>query len=343
MVEKIKAVGLFSGGLDSILSVSVMLSEGIDVWAYHLKTIFTATDRAQISRKISPRSIAEKLGVNFEEEEVSSEFFEIVKNPQYGYGSNVNPCIDCKIFFLKKAKEFMEQIGGRFIFTGEVLGQRPMTQTHQTMMKISKSAGVEDICLRPLSAKFLAPTLSEREGWVKRENLLDIQGRSRKDQIQLAEQFGIEFYPTPAGGCLLTDPGFAGRIKDILTYNSSPSINDILLLKIGRHFRLSQDVKCVVGRNQNDNLAIANLTEEGDILFEAEDVGSPLLLLRGKGCERFIEDAAKLCKRYSDAKNHPEARVKLWRSSNNLEVETITVECVSDSFLRDKLVRAFNE
>lgn len=340
MEEKVKAVGLFSGGLDSILAAILMIREGIEVHLINFKTIFW--DKTSKS-KISPKNIAEQIGAIFEEEDVSLEYLEIVKHPKHGYGSNMNPCIDCKIFFMKKAKEFMEDIGAKFIFTGEVLGQRPMTQNREMIERIPRLAGVEDICLRPLCAKLLPPTLPEREGWVNRDNLLDFQGRGRRSQMELAEVFSIKDYPTPAGGCLLTEPGFSGRLSDLITNDENFEINDILLLKVGRHFRFAPNIKCIVGRKESDNLLMANLTKESDILFELDDVPCPLVILRGKGCEIYLKEAAALCKRYSDAKNLPEISVKYWKADENTEVKIITAEIVDENYLRDKMVRSLDE
>lgn len=359
--ERIKAVGLMSGGLDSVLALKIVSMQGIDVYAYNLKTIFWGrggqsfagdhsefsaakpADEERRSPYMTPRESAELIGVNYEEEEVSADFIELVKKPSFGYGSNMNPCIDCKVFFMKKAKEYMEEIGAKFIFTGEVLGQRPMTQNAQNMKRMIKIAGIEDICLRPLSAKLLEPTLPEREGWIDRDRLYAISGRGRSEQVRLAEIFGIKNYPPPAGGCMLTDPNYAGRLYDLVKSGGDFGINDILLLKNGRHFRLGQDIKCVVGRNEKDNVVMANLAGDGDILLEPLTDPGPLVMLRGKDAEKYIEAGASLCKRYSDGKNKASITVKYLRCGVSDTPMTIEAGDVPDDFLRDKLVRSFDE
>jgi tRNA U34 2-thiouridine synthase MnmA/TrmU len=243
------------------------------------------------------------LGIPLKLFNVSKEYLNVVKHPQYGYGSNMNPCIDCRIFMLKKAKDYMEESGAAFIVTGEVLGQRPMSQRKDAMRLIEKEAGLEGFILRPLSAKALSMTIPEKEGWVDREKLLKIQGRSRKPQIELAEHYNIRDYPCPAGGCLLTDPGFSKRMKDLMAYNIDFSLNDVHLLKLGRHFRLSPRLRLVVGRNEEENKKIQTFTQKGDISFKVSSFPGPLSLLRGEPDERDIEKAAAITVHYSKAKD----------------------------------------
>ncbi len=244
-----KAIALLSGGLDSTLAARLVLDQGIELEALNFMTVFcTCTNRGATC--LASQKAVETLGIPLRVFNVSEEYLNVVRNPKHGYGSNMNPCIDCRIFMLKKAKVYMEESGGSFIITGEVLGQRPMSQRRDAMRLIEKEAGLEGLILRPLSAQFLPITLPEREGWIDREKLLNIQGRSRKPQMKLAEQFNIRDYPCPAGGCLLTDPGFARRIRDLMEHQYDFSLNDVHLLKFGRHFRLSPKVKLVVGRNE---------------------------------------------------------------------------------------------
>jgi tRNA U34 2-thiouridine synthase MnmA/TrmU len=234
---------------------------------------------------------------------VSEEYLDVVRHPKHGYGSNMNPCIDCRIFMMKKAKAHMEEVGASFIVTGEVLGERPMSQRRDAMRLIEKEAGLVGLILRPLSAKLLSASVPEKEGWVNREKLLKIQGRSRKPQIQLANYFGIHDYPCPAGGCLLTDPGFAKRIRDLIYHHSDFSLNEVHLLKMGRHFRLSPTLKLVVGRNEEENQKIQTFSGERDILLRLSRFPGPLSLLRGEAGEREIEKAAAITARYSKAKD----------------------------------------
>jgi tRNA U34 2-thiouridine synthase MnmA/TrmU len=252
---------------------------------------------------LASQKAVETLGIPLKVFNVSEEYLGVVKHPKHGYGRNMNPCIDCRIFMLKKAKAYMEESGAVFIVTGEVLGQRPMSQRKDAMHLIEKEAGLEGFILRPLSAKVLPVTIPEREGWVDRERLLNISGRSRKPQIELADHYGIHDYPCPAGGCLLTDPGFAKRMKDLMVYNPQFSLNDVHLLKMGRHFRFSNGVKLVVGRNEEENQKIQTFAQGEDILLKVSSFPGPLSLLRGKLNEGDIEKAAAITVHYGKGKD----------------------------------------
>jgi tRNA-uridine 2-sulfurtransferase len=297
-----KAIALLSGGLDSTLAAKVVLDLGIELEALNFLTVFcTCTNRGETC--LASQKAVSALGIPLKVLNVSEEYLHVVKNPKHGYGSNMNPCIDCRIFMMKKAKAYMEEIGASFIVTGEVLGERPMSQRRDSMRLIEKEAGLDGLIVRPLSAKLLPASVPEKEGWVDREKLLKIQGRSRKPQIQLADHFGIRDYPCPAGGCLLTDPGFAKRIRDLIQHHSDFTLNDVHLLKMGRHFRLSPRLKLVVGRNEEENQKIQTFSEEGDILLKLFRFPGPLSLLRGEAGEREIEQASAITARYSKAKD----------------------------------------
>jgi tRNA U34 2-thiouridine synthase MnmA/TrmU len=296
-----KAIALLSGGLDSTLAARTVLDLGIELEALNFLTVFcTCTTRGETC--LASQKAVSALGIPLKVLNVSDEYLSVIKNPRHGYGSNMNPCIDCRIFMMKKAKVYMEATGASFLVTGEVLGQRPMSQRRDTMRLIEKEADLEGFILRPLSAKFLPASIPEKEGWVDREKLLKIQGRSRKPQIQLADQYGIRDYPCPAGGCLLTDPGFAKRMRDLLCFFPDFSLNDVHLLKMGRHFRLSPGLKLVVGRNEEENQKIQTFSDEGDILIRLFRFPGPLSLLRGETAEGDIEKAAAITARYSKAK-----------------------------------------
>jgi tRNA U34 2-thiouridine synthase MnmA/TrmU len=268
---------------------------------------------------------------------VSEEYLSVVKNPKHGYGSNMNPCIDCRIFMLRKAKAYMEESGASFIVTGEVLGQRPMSQRRDAMRLIEKEAGLEGFILRPLSAKFLPASIPENEGWIDREKLLKIQGRSRKPQIQLADHYGIRDYPCPAGGCLLTDPGFAKRMKDLLRYFPDFSLNDVHLLKVGRHFRLSSKLKLVVGRKEEENQKIRTFSEEKDILLKLFRFPGPLSLLRGEAEEREIEQAAAITARYSKAKDLKKVEVICRKAMEDAD-RTLSVSPLSEKEIEELMI-----
>jgi tRNA-uridine 2-sulfurtransferase len=297
-----KAIALLSGGLDSTLAAKVVMDQGIELEALNFLTVFcTCTNRGETC--LASQKAVNALGIPLKVFNVSDEYLNVVKHPKHGYGSNMNPCIDCRIFMLKKAKVYMEEAGASFIITGEVLGQRPMSQRRDAMRLIEKEAGLEGYILRPLSAKFLPVTIPEKEGWINRENLLAMQGRSRKPQIKLADHYGIHDYPCPAGGCLLTDPGFARRMKDLMLHQPDFALNDVHLLKFGRHFRFSPQLKLVVGRSEEDNEKIQTFAQDGDILLKVLHHPGPLSLLRGEPSEAEIENAASITVRYGKAKD----------------------------------------
>jgi len=303
-----KAIALLSGGLDSTLATKVIIEQGVDLVALNFVTVFcTCTHRGATC--LASQKAVETLGIPLKVFNVSEEYLSVVKHPKHGYGRNMNPCIDCRIFMLKKAKAHMEASGASFIVTGEVLGQRPLSQRRDAMRLIEKEAGLEGFILRPLSAKVLPITVPEKEGWVDREKLLKFQGRSRKPQIELAEHYGIHDYPCPAGGCLLTDPGFAKRIKDLMDHDLDFSTNDVHLLKIGRHFRFSHGVKLVVGRNEEENQKIQTFAQGEDVLLKVSSFPGPLSLLRGKLDEGDIEKGAAITVHYSKAKDLGKAEV----------------------------------
>jgi tRNA U34 2-thiouridine synthase MnmA/TrmU len=297
-----KAIALLSGGLDSTLAAKVMMEQGIELEALNFMTVFcTCTNRGETC--LASQKAVKNLGIPLRVFNVSEEYLNVVKDPPHGYGRNMNPCIDCRIFMLKKAKKYMEESEAAFIITGEVLGQRPMSQRRDAMYLIEKEAGLGGLVLRPLSAKVLPMTLPEREGWVDREKMLKFQGRSRKPQIELANYYGIHDYPCPAGGCLLTDPGFAKRMKDLIVHDSNFSLNDVHLIKVGRHFRFSKEVKLIVGRNEEENQKIKTFALENDLLLKVLSFPGPLSLLRGKLDEGDIEKAAAITVHYSKAKD----------------------------------------
>ncbi len=331
-----KAIALLSGGLDSTLAAKIVMEQGIELEALNFLTVFcTCTNRGETC--LASQKAVNALGIPLKVFNVSDEYLNVVKHPKHGYGSNMNPCIDCRIFMLKKAKVYMEEAGASFIVTGEVLGQRPMSQRRDAMRLIEKEAGLEGYILRPLSAKFLPVTIPEKEGWINRETLPEFQGRSRKPQIKLADHYGIRDYPCPAGGCLLTDPQFANRMKDLMLYSPNFSLNDVHLLKIGRHFRLSHNLKLVVGRNEEDNKKIQTFTQEGDILLKALQHPGPLSLLRGEPNGIEIEKAASITVRYGKAKDLKRVEV-LYKKGNEDSYRSISVTSIPDEKIRELMI-----
>jgi len=304
----IKAIALFSGGLDSILAVRLVQQQGIDVAGLTFTTPFFNAVKARAS--------ADRIRLPLLVQDITGEHLQMLKSPRYGYGKNMNPCIDCHTLMLKIAGGKMEQTGADFLVTGEVLGQRPMSQTRQSLRMVAKNSGYADDILRPLSAQLLDPIQAELEGKIDRSRLLAISGRGRKEQMRLAEAFGISHYPPPAGGCLLTDPMFARRLRDLMLHGEDREVRDYELLKYGRHFRVPEAGKIIVGRNQSDNEALRELAAENDLVCLMADFPGPLVLAPG-GSEASQGAAASLCVRYSDAPSDKEARVTCRRGGQS--------------------------
>jgi tRNA-specific 2-thiouridylase len=331
-----KAIALLSGGLDSTLAAKVMLEQGIELEALNFLTVFcTCTHRGETC--LASQKAVNALGIPLKVFNVSKEYLDVVKHPEHGYGSNMNPCIDCRIFILRKAKAYMEEVKASFIVTGEVLGERPMSQRRDAMRLIEKEAGLDGLILRPLSARLLPASIPEKEGWVDRQKLLNIQGRSRKPQISLAEQFGIDDYPCPAGGCLLTDPQFARRMKDLMLHDPDFSLNDVHLLKVGRHFRLSPSVRLVVGRNEEENQKIETFSQEGDLILNILYHPGPLSLLRGNDHPSEIETAASITIRYSKVKDLGKVEVEYNKAGEEFR-QRLFASSISDDKIRELMI-----
>ena len=297
-----KAVALFSGGLDSILAIRLILEQGIEVHALNFLTLFcTCTSKGCMHQATKA---ARQLDVPLKVMNITEEYMEVVKNPKYGRGRNMNPCLDCRIFTFRKAKDFMEEIDASFVVTGEVLGERPMSQRRNAMEVIERESGLSGYIVRPLCAKLFEPTVPEKEGIVDRNRLLDIQGRRRDRQISLAREFSISDYPCPAGGCLLTNKEFSERVKDLFEYIPRYDVSDIYLLKIGRQFRISPESKLFVGRNERENEILLSQAHPGDYVFDVVDVPSPIGLVRASFVnEEGIRLISSIIARYSDAKS----------------------------------------
>ena len=305
-----KAVVLLSGGLDSRLAIKIMLEQEIELVAVNYVTLF-CTCTSKNSCCSEAKKASDEYGIPLKVFNFTEQFLEIVKNPEHGYGSNLNPCIDCRISMFKNAAKYMKEIGASFLVTGEVLGERPMSQRRDSMRVIERDSGLEGLILRPLSARLLDPTIPEQNGIVDREKLLDISGRSRKPQIALADTFGMKDYPCPAGGCLLTDPEFAKRMKDLLDHEQDITMNDIKLLKVGRHFRLSPKSKIAVGRDEQENTRLTSLAKPGDYLIEAVDFTGPITVARGEANQDELRLAGAITARYGKGKNEQSVKISL--------------------------------
>lgn len=318
-----KALALLSGGLDSTLAIRVIQEQGIEVIALNFVTVFCRCT-SHGSCKLEAVKVSEKFGIPIKVINTTERFLELVKKPKYGYGKNMNPCIDCRINIFRIAGEYMREIGADFIITGEVLGQRPMSQRKEAMRIIDREANLIGLVLRPLCAKHMEPTIPEKSGLVDREKLLNIRGRSRKDQIQLADVFQIKDYPCSAGGCLLTDPEFAHRMRDLVN-TCDANVNDVNLLKVGRHFRFDSETKVIVGRNEDDNAKIDTLSREGDVLLNLVDMPGPLTLMRGEITDAKIQTAARLTARYGKSNLLSVVKVSIREVEGNASLTIIEV------------------
>jgi tRNA-specific 2-thiouridylase len=317
-----KAVALFSGGLDSTLAILQMMKYGVEVEAITFLTHFGCDATDSSSCGSDPYPAAKKFGFKVKLCHLGEKFVEIVKNPRFGHGKNLNPCIDCRLIMLKEANEYMKMTGGDFIITGEVAGQRPMSQRRFALDLITRECGLDNRLVRPLSGRLLPPTLPEKEGLIMRDWLLDIEGRSRKRQMALAKEFGLTEYPNPAGGCLLTDEGYSNKLRDLLKSHPDIDFNDLNLLRAGRYFRLGQQSLLVVGRNEAENNTLESLYRAGDIKLEAPDFKSPIGLLRGFSDNNILDMAGSIVARYSDGNNESKIKIIFEDLSGNGQLET---------------------
>ena len=306
-----------SGGLDSTIAVKLMLDQGFDVEAVNFVSPFCLCKRGGCGA----HTVAKNLNIPMKTVVLGNEYLKIVRNPKYGYGKNMNPCIDCRILLLKKAKKYAKEIGASFIVTGEVLGQRPMSQRGDTMALIEEKAGLRGKILRPLSGKLLPSTNAEKNHLIKRDALLEIEGRSRKAQLSFVKECNITGYSCPGGGCLLTYAGYADKMKDLFEHKKRVTIKDVQLLKTGRHFRSGKN-KIIVGRNEAENTFLLRARERNDYFFEAQGTGSPLTLLQGPKTRMAVETAAELTAYYSDIKQGF-VSVKYGKSEANRSIKTL--------------------
>jgi len=332
--EKKKVVALLSGGLDSQLAVRMMQEQGFEVSAVAIKTPFCDFDCGR-GCGFEIRERADDLNVNLKTVYLGDEYIEMLKHPKYGIGAGFNPCIDCRAMMFNAAKKHMDEIGAEFIISGEVLGQRPMSQHGPALRTIEKESGLVGKIVRPLSAALLPETDPEKNGLIKRENLGMIKGRTRRAQLDMAKKYGIENPPNAGGGCLLTDPTFGLRAKDLFAHTETPTINDIDLLKIGRHFRFDEQTKFVVGRNKDENEMIKAIALPGDILFQARDHMGPVSILRGKNVDVYVKFASSITLRYSDAPKGEQASVIINKDNTKKEISTQHAE--EESYIKFRI------
>jgi tRNA U34 2-thiouridine synthase MnmA/TrmU len=327
----IKAVGMLSGGLDSMLATKVITEQGIQVTALHFRTGFSYVERDRVAGRgpvgqTDAERAAETLGVPLVIIDIADDYIPIVLDPRYGYGSGMNPCVDCRIFLLRRAKAWMEEHGHHFVFTGEVVGQRPKSQMKPSLRTVERESGLEGYLLRPLSAKLLRPTIPEERGWVKREGLHTISGRGRKDQIALAEAFGITEYAQPSGGCCyLIHQTYSRRLQDFLDHEGEDALStgQVQLLAVGRHLRLESGRKVVVGRHERENEYLESSGVTG-VLLATPDHPGPVTLVPGQPTWEEIEQAARITAGYSDGKDEHAVTIEVRRAGKPVKAITIT-------------------
>jgi tRNA U34 2-thiouridine synthase MnmA/TrmU len=336
--QKAKALVLFSGGLDSRLVICLLKEQGVDVQAIHFKLPFGAgccTD-TMCNFRFSQKELVNLRIIDCTKGKLFDEFMKIVIKPKHGHGSGMNPCIDCRIFLLKKAKEIMKREKFDFIATGEVLNERPMSQHRKAMDIVESETGLEGYLLRPLSAKLLPETIAEQKKLVDRSKLLSINGRSRKIQMSLAAKYGIT-YPSPGGGCLLCEKDYCQKLNDMLKNTKKITEKDIELLRIGRHFRYEK-TKIIVGRNHNENLKLLSLKSSKNWIFEIKGCGSPITVLyTDNPNKQIIEIAASLTARYADCPKNERIKVQFGQNYDNLD-KSIMVKAITDDALKYILI-----
>ena len=332
--KKKKVVALLSGGLDSQLAIKMMQEQGFDVSAVAIKTPFCDFDCGR-GCGFEIRERADDLDVNLKTVYLGDEYIEMLKHPKHGIGAGFNPCIDCRSMMFDAAKKHMEEIGAEFIISGEVLGQRPMSQHGPALRTIENESDLVGKIVRPLSAALLPETDPEKDGLIKRENLGMIRGRTRRGQLEMAKKYGIENPPNAGGGCLLTEPHFGIKAKDLFSHTKNPTINDIDLLKIGRHFRLDEETKFIVGRNKDENEMIKAISLPGDILLEAKDFVGPVSILRGSNAKQHLKFASSITLRYSDAPNNEQAIVSI--KNNDLVEEIASKSAEEESYIQFRM------
>jgi len=320
-----KAVALMSSGLDSLLSARIVRDQGVEVDALHCSFQFGFSPES--GRKDELRRRVDAMGGRLHLLDITEPFMNILRGPAHGFGSGVNPCIDCHLFMLRQAKALMEKIGADFVVTGEVVGQRPMSQNRPMLFHIEKLADLKGLILRPLSAKALPITLPEEKGWVDRESLYGITGRGRKIQEALASQLGFERYPQPAGGCILTDPFYAKRVKAFIRHRGQEALTSgaMLLCRFGRHFWLDDGRWVIVGREEKDNEALERLAD-GRWIFEAMDHEGPTALADGDWDEGAAGRIASVLVRYVNKRREGEIRVRFRKDGEVHEVLAPPVE-----------------
>ncbi|MFH1982041.1 MAG: tRNA 4-thiouridine(8) synthase ThiI [Pseudomonadota bacterium] len=326
--KKVRALGLCSGGLDSILSALVLRDQGIDVTWVSFETPFFSADKA--------RRASSRYDIPLKVRDITPDYLELLKAPPAGFGKNMNPCMDCHSLMFRLAGEEMDRGNFHFLFSGEVAGQRPMSQTKPSLRYVEKHSGCNGYIIRPLSARLLPETEPEKKGWVDRERLLNISGRSRKPQIELARRYGVTDYPAPAGGCLLTDVGYSVRLKDLMSRAQDMTVRALNLLKYGRHLRLNASTKLIVGRKQAENDAIQQLVDPlADVIFHTRQFPGPLAVIPGGGDAAMLPLAAGICAGYGKAPAGKPVDVTVSSPSGTAVISVVPVPSAEN---RDRII-----
>ncbi len=323
--KTIKAVGLLSGGLDSTLAAKVVKDLGVDVHGVYFSMPWGCCDKAKAFEA------AQKIGIKFITLQLDERYLEIVRKPKHGYGSAMNPCVDCRIHMFSRAAQYMRHIGADFIFTGEVLGQRQMSQLRHSMKWVEEGSGLTGKLLRPLCAQLLEQTEVEKNGLIDRKKLLNLSGRSRREQIRLTEELNITEYNQPAGGCLLTDKNFARRMTDTLQYGYR-NFRETIALKWGRHFRINKDFKAILGRNDDENTSLLRYAHKDDTIMQfSYNAGGTLILKGPQPNSEILSIAAGLIQRFSKFKNEAPQEINYWPVADKNNIQTIKATLINDA------------
>ena len=329
----IKTLGLLSGGLDSTIAVKMMVKLGYDVTVLNFMSPFCNCTKKSDGCKSAAHKIASELGLKIKTLFMGDEYLQMLKEPKFGVGKGMNPCVDCRIMMFRQAKEVMEELGASFIFTGEVVGQRPMSQVRNRLYQVEKESGLKGMIVRPLCAAILDPTIPEKEGLINRDEMLAISGRSRKPQMELGRKIGIsEENLCSSGGCLLTDLNFAPKVKDLLDHSKSPVVKDARMLRVGRHFRIADNCKVVVGRDEKENEKLERMAGKGNMLIRVKEYAGPCVVVIGDAANGLSLRAGQIAVRYSDAPNDVSVEVEIWQADSS-EIKTERVLAIDDEAL----------
>ena len=334
MQEKgIKTLGLLSGGLDSTIAVKMMVKLGYDVTVLNFMSPFCNCTKKSDGCKSAAHKVASELDVKIKTLFMGDEYLQMLRAPKHGVGKGMNPCVDCRIMMFRQAKKVMEEEGAAFIFTGEVVGQRPMSQVRNRLYQIEKESGLKGMIVRPLCAAIMEPTIPEKEGLINRGEMLAISGRSRKPQMELGREIGIsEENLCSSGGCLLADTNFAPKVRDLLDHSESADVKDARMLRVGRHFRLADNCKVVVGRDKNENEKLERMAREGSTLIRVKEFAGPCVVVIGDSANGLSLRAGQIAARYSDAPNDTSVEVEINEAGSD-KMKTAHVRAIDDAEL----------